>query len=243
MAWPPTLIPPNNRSNETEQLNNHAPDHNAVSNTLSTEFVPQVSANLAATGVNAGNIAANAGNIATNTGNVATNTSDIAIARQNFLPGGTPSVRGNSVRLREADNTDIGSGFVTSVEVSRHIMTGPDLSLNDNVYTVLNGTTVLAVAQSVRPVTYLVTATFDFGAIGTSGLCQGSIDVDGVPSTNTATLLSGQGTNITRATVASQLVVSSGVDVEFSLSARTLPGTLGTCFTQGTLLTILKISS
>ena len=62
MPWPPDPLP-NNRSNITPQLDNHPSDHNDIANTLAEDFVPQVSGNLAAIGVNTGNIGVNAANI------------------------------------------------------------------------------------------------------------------------------------------------------------------------------------
>ena len=47
MAWPPDPLP-NDRTNQTVQLDNHPDDHNDIANTLAVDFVGQINDNIAA---------------------------------------------------------------------------------------------------------------------------------------------------------------------------------------------------
>ena len=217
MVWPPDPLP-NNRSNITPQLDNHPSDHNDIANTLATDFVEQISENIAAILINAGAISGNTGAIGVNAGGIAANLASINAQLVNFVPGADPIVRGNGALFQNAGAAPIGTGRLSSIQLQRGQGTGPPIPLT-GVATLIPGTTVNTVATVTgQPAVHLCIGTVDIEGGGASAaFAQGFIFLNGVQQGPATAVFNYSTPNTGRATCSVTFLATLGTAAAFDL--------------------------
>ena len=230
MAWPPTPLP-NNRDNSTPQNDNHPTDHNDIANTLAQDFVGQINDNIADIGGNAGGIASNLGLI------------NSLLA--NFVPGGTPVVRGAGARQLKANNDDIGDGRMRVIVPNLTIQSGGDLNLTTAWQSIPGTSITIPTNDTDADTIHVCIGTFTFNVSG-FGAAIGTVADNGAPS-SIAQCLFGVDTSdhASRATVTTVRFINPGTDANVTIELQAIldpGGVIGQCRQTSTRLLVFSFS-